>query len=108
MNRIEAYFRYLMWLLNWHLEVRKVGDVWKPRGRILRNGKLRLHRPVWCPLWLQHLVVRLRGEHYSHRSDFTDKEQGLLHGGKGWSKKAWHALLENIDKEELKEMENRN
>jgi hypothetical protein len=108
MNKIEAYFRYLMWLINWHLEVKKVGDHWEPRGYWKEGGKCHLHRPVWCPLWFQHLICNLRGYQYSHRSDFTDKKQGLLHGGKGWSKEAFDTLLTNIDREELKEMKNRN
>jgi hypothetical protein len=97
-----------MWLLNWHLEVKKVGDNWKPRGYWKEGHKAHLHRPWWCPLWFKHFIVHLRGEHYSSRSDFTGKGVGLLHGGKGWSKEAWDTFMDNIDAHELKQMDNRN
>ncbi len=108
MNKVEAYFRYAMWLINWHLEVRKVDDNWKPRGYWRDGHKAHLHRPWWCPLWFKHFVVTLRGAEYGCRSDFTGKESGLLHGGKGWSKQAFDTLIDNINTHELKEMKNRN
>lgn len=95
MNKIEAYFRYAMWKLGWWLEVKKIDGQWRPRGKVLKSGKVKLFA-TWCPYWLKSLIEKLRGYDYSHRSDFTDPINGLLHSGKGWSKRAFDKFLENI------------
>jgi len=108
LNKLEAYFRYLMWILNWRLERKRVGDKWETRRYWKEGISHHLNRPWWCPLWFKHLVVTLRGVEYGCRSDFTGKDSGLLHGGKGWSEQAFEKLIENIDARELKKMKNRN
>jgi hypothetical protein len=101
MNKIEAYARYLMWLINWHLEEKKGKDGnWHPRGYWKEGHKSHLHRPFWCPYWLKQLIIKLRGYQYGSRSDFTDKKQGLLHGGKGWSEEAFNTFIKNISDKE--------
>ena len=103
-RRPKAYARYWGWLACWHLEWRWVGGDWEwwwwntmdyPEGL---PGVPRHPRAFATVRWIRKWTGRIRGP-YSHRSDFTDREMGLLHGGKGWSEQAFEDFLESIPEE---------
>ena len=104
-QRPRAHLRYWCWLSAWHLRNRRDRGNWENRWWVYDVISLNMYglRPR---LWLirraierlEVLLLRLRGP-YSHRSDFTDKEHGVLHGGKGWSKQAFDDFVEEISLE---------
>ena len=86
-RRPKAYVRYWGWIVCWHLEGRWVRGDWKwwwwntmdyPEGL---PGVPRHPRAFATVRWIRKWAGRIRGP-YSHRSDFTDREMGLLHGGR--------------------------
>ena len=99
-RRPVAYVRYWGWLACWHLTHRRVDGKWRQWWW----EDMDYSGSPWVPKHPKaHAVVhrirkwayRVRGP-YSHRSDFTDPESGVLHGGKGWSEEAFNTFLERI------------
>lgn len=104
-HREESYLRFAL------------RGVRPPKARLTRNlvvWKCYLAWTVYSYLWLrrwwmkdrkgwrQRLLNLIRGRypgHMSHRSDFTDGEEGALYTGRleGWSEKAFDQFLRNIE-----------
>ena len=106
-RRPRAHVRYWGWLAHWHLSGHWVTD---NRGRHWRQwwfDDMDYSTNPWSPKHprmhkfvgrFRQVAGKVRGP-YSHRSDFTDPESGVLHGGKGWSEEAFETFVKNISLE---------
>ena len=95
----RAHVRYWCWLADWHLRHKRVTRKDGRRAWDLRVGwKADRHSWPRYPYGLNFLSKPLLWGigSLSHRSDFTDPVEGVLHGGKGWSKKAFDDFVEDI------------
>ena len=105
--RPGAYVRYWGWLVAWHIEQkREWSDTlnkktwtyrwWFHRDYSTQQWKPKYPIPFWVASRIKRCALKVRGSKYSHRSDFTDREVGILHGGNGWSKEAFDTFLKRI------------
>ena len=104
--KLIAYFRYGAWLVHWHIEGRWVIAPERKFGRYKKRwwwfernwATMQPKYPpaFWVASMVKSIAKKVMGP-YTHRSDYTDPQEGILHGGHGWSKKAFDDFNKRIE-----------